>query len=40
MRNSNPTSLSFGRHPLIQSIAGTVIAKASVEIISMEAVSD
>jgi hypothetical protein len=40
MRNSNPTSLSFGRHPLIQSIAGTVIAMASVEIMSIANVSD
>jgi hypothetical protein len=39
MRNNNSTSLPSRRHLLIQSMAGTVIASASVEIISMAAVS-
>ena len=40
MRNNNSTALSIGRHLLIQNIAGTVIASASVETISMAADSD
>jgi hypothetical protein len=39
MRNNNSTSLPSRRHLLIQSMAGTVIASASVEIIGMAAVS-
>jgi hypothetical protein len=39
MRHTNSTSRSPGRQLQIQSIAGTVIAKASVEIMSMAAVS-
>jgi hypothetical protein len=40
MRNTHSTFRSLGRHLRIQSIAGVVIAKASVEILSIAAVSD